>query len=83
MTSALNAHRFAYHLIDNPLCYVCGDTYETTSHFLFHCPSYSDARRTMYDSFADLGINTPNKNTLLQVILHGTNYLNVADSLHK
>ena len=35
----------------------------------------------MYDSLADLGINTQDKNILLQVILHGTHYLHIADSL--
>ena len=50
-------------------------------HFLFHCPTYNDARQDLYNALADMGIDTNNLHTLLQVILHGTDYLTVAEAL--
>ena len=79
--SALNYHRFTYNLTSNPFCPHCGNLNETTMHFLFHCHSYDNARQTLFNSLADLGIDTTDPTALLQVILHGTDYLNVAETL--
>ena len=79
--SALNHHRYTYHLTDNPYCPHCGNTNETTLHYLFLCPAYNDARQDLLTALADMGIDITNTHTLSQVILHGTNYFNVAETL--
>ena len=69
--SALCQHRFSYNLIDSPNCPHCGEI-ETTSHYLFYCPEYVQARTTMLESLQTLNIDVTNKITLLDTILHGT-----------
>ena len=71
--SALSQHRFTYNLIDDASCPNCGQR-ETTSHYFFDCPAYAAPRTEFYDSLTslNLGINTNNKISLLQTILHGT-----------
>ena len=50
-------------------------------HYFFFCNSYDNARQALLNSLADMGMDTTNTTALLQVILHGTDYLHVADTL--
>jgi hypothetical protein len=71
--SALNAQRFAYNLIDQPICTMCYREQETTVHYLYRCPSYGLARNRLYGRLNDeLGIDTGDREKLLDIIIHGT-----------
>ena len=69
--SALCEHRFTYNLINDASCPTCGQR-ETTSHYFFHCPTYTAARTEFYESLTELNLDTTNKKQLLKNILHGT-----------
>ena len=50
--SPLNSHRFQIQKIDDPSC-PCGFSFETVTHFIFHCPLHETARRYLLDTISD------------------------------
>ena len=69
--SPLNHHRFTYNLIKDPHCPHCPRTLETTFHFFFECPSYSDARATLLSVLSNTGLDTNDHSKLNNNILFG------------
>ena len=53
----------------------------TTEHYLFDCPMYQEARTDLFNQLSDMGIDTNNKEILLEVVLHGKNTNAVVDAL--
>ena len=72
--SALNNHRFTYHLISEPNCTHCVNTPETTEHFLLDCPKYAAPRTSFLNSLADIGVNIVNRTDTINEILHGISF---------
>ena len=73
--SALNNHRFKYHLISNPFCTHCGNIPETIEHYFFECPRYAAPRLSFLNTLADIGVNINDKISTLNEILHGTSFI--------
>ena len=46
--SNLNAHLFALHVLDEPIC-SCGFDVEDNSHFFFSCPLYQTDRQILFN----------------------------------
>ena len=42
--SPLHEDLFLHNLLDTPYCPNCANEYETTAHFLLHCPNYQSIR---------------------------------------
>jgi hypothetical protein len=70
--SALNSHRFKYNFIDSPYCNHCHIYMETTYHYFFICPAYAIPRATFMDDLGgELGLDTSDKQKLLNIIIFG------------
>ena len=54
--SHLNKHEFCYNFRNtvNPFC-LCNAETETTSHYLLHCPIFSEQRTKLLESLSNLG----------------------------
>ena len=57
----------------NPICN-CG-TMETTIHYLFHCPKFSNERLAVFNSI-DENIVSKNSSNILKVLLFGDHSFN-------
>lgn len=68
--SSLDAHLYPRNIVNRPDC-TCGGT-ETTQHFLFDCPIYTNQRR--------LYLNTLPRNTNSETLLLGNNNLSYLDN---
>jgi len=72
--SHLRKHKFNHNFQDsvNPIC-KCGQEFETTSHFLLHCPLYSDVRKTFLNKIKSIKSNLIDKNdsNLVNILLYG------------
>lgn len=68
--SSLDAHLYPRNIVNRPDC-TCGGT-ETTQHFLFDCPIYTNQRR--------LYLNTLPRNINSETLLLGNNNLSYLDN---
>ena len=72
--SHLHEHKFKHNFQDtiNPFCY-CRQEIETTTHFLLHCPQYSNNRTTFLNKIKSLINNFQDKNdlALTNLLLYG------------
>ena len=50
--SSLNSHLFSKNIIEDPSC-LCG-AFEDTSHYLLHCPLYTELRNKMLNDISSL-----------------------------
>ena len=50
--SSLNSHLFSKNIIEDPSC-LCG-AFEDTSHYLLHCPLYTEHRNKMMKDISSL-----------------------------
>ena len=79
--SFLNEHKFSYKFQDtlNPNC-SCGDDIKTTVHYLLHCQSFLNKRRTLLDNLQNIGENIYDKNDfqIIELLLFGVSSNNDA-----
>ena len=72
--SHLHEHKFKHNFQDclNPIC-SCGLDIESISHFLLHCPSFSDERYTLLNTLnkIDCKLLELTKSSLSQTLLYG------------
>ena len=72
--SHLHEHKFKHNFQDtiNPFCY-CRQEIETTTHFLLHCPQYSNNRTTFLNKIKSLISDFQDKNdlALTNLLLYG------------
>ena len=63
--SHLWEHKFKHDFLDslNPTC-SCGQNNETSTHFLLHCPNYSNERLTFLNIISNINRNILSKNDL-------------------
>ena len=84
--SHLNEHKFCHNFRDtvNPLC-SCSLESETTSHFLLHCPFYTNQRKTLFDNVQaiDESISNLSDSNLVNLFLYGDSalYSNLENTL--
>ena len=72
--SGLNQHRFKYNLIPSSICSLCNLEEESEDHYFLTCPTYILARQTFfYNLTNELGIDTTQHETLMNIILEGNN----------
>ena len=65
--------KHSFHNTLNPICN-CG-TMETTIHYLFHCPKFSNERLAVFNSI-DENIVSKNNSNILKVLLFGDHSFN-------
>ena len=72
--SHLREHKFNHNFQDtvNPFC-SCGQEIETTSHFLLHCPLYSDSRTTFLNNIKSIKSDVLEKSDIIStnLLLYG------------
>ena len=77
--SHLRDHKFKHSFQDslNPMCY-CGNDVETTTHYLLHCPLFSDERLILIDNIQNIDNNILNLNDsrFSEMLLFGNSYFN-------
>ena len=69
--SPLNHHRYTYNLINQPYCPHCPNIKETSLHFFFECPQYTNSRATLLSLLSDTGLCIHDKSKLLKTLLFG------------
>ena len=76
--SHLWEHKFKHGFLEslNPIC-SCGQNIETWTHFLLHCPDYSNERLTFLNIIRNIDRNILNKNDLkvTETLLYGDSSL--------
>ena len=72
--SHLREHKFNHNFQDclNPVC-SCGLDFESTSHFLLHCPTFNDERYTLLSTLnnIDCTLLELTKSSSSQTLLYG------------
>ena len=81
--SHLNEYKFCYNFKDcvSPIC-DCGAKTETTSHFFLPCQFFANERQKPRDDVyrIDASINHLNEESLIDVLLHGSDKFNDSNS---
>ena len=81
--SHLRDHKFKYSFRDslNPICN-CGTDVKTTTHYLFHCPLFSDQRLIFIRNILNIDNNILNLNDsrFSEVLLLGNSSFNNSES---
>lgn len=83
-THSLNHSLSVRNLVDNPSC-TCGRRCKSISHFLLHCPNFTNQRLLLFDRLKNLNISTLNidalsETALIHLLIRGSPLLSSADN---
>ena len=73
--SNLNSHLFSVQAVPSPNC-ICGNTRESTAHYLLHCPRYHTERQALINDLTQVtnkNIENCNTSEKLNIILYSEN----------